>query len=147
MLSFIFPCLWSFLGCPRREGEPPGGQEAPKGGPREAKMGPRSAPGGRRSGPRGPKTSPRAAQSAPRSSQSTKIKKYRILQGFSWDYSVFAWFGCIIDPQNAAKSSENAGVPAETSYFTRVLGCMFTLFSSPGKLQNTYSTCVQPFQR
>ena len=77
------------------------------------------------------------ARGAPRSPKSTKNQqkheKYRILRGSSWEHHVFARFGFILDPQNVAKSSENAGLPAETSYFTRVLGCIFTLFfEAPG---------------
>ena len=101
--------------------------------------------------PLGPPGGPPSRPGAPRSPKSTKNQqkheKYRILRGSSWEHRVFARFGYIFDPENVAKSSENAGLPAETSYFTRVRGCMFTLFSSPGKLKHTCFTCVQLFLR
>ena len=86
------------------------------------------------------------ARGTPRNPKSKKNQqkheKYRILRGSSWEHDVFARFGYIFDPENVAKSSENAGLPAETSYFTRVLGCIFHIFSSPRKRKHTCFTCV-----
>ena len=91
------------------------------------------------------------ARGAPRSPKSTKNQqkheKYRVSRGSSWEHRVFARFGFILDPQNVAKSSENAGLPAENSYFTRVLGCIFTLFFEPREAQtHVFYVCSALFK-
>ena len=90
--------------------------------------------------PGGPPSHPGHPKKPPKHEKSTKTRKVSYFTRFQLGTPRFrsVWL---------AKSSENAGLPAETSYFTRVLGCIFTLFSSPGKLKHTCFTCVQLFLR
>ena len=67
-----------------------------------------------------PPREPRQQEKAPQIAK--KHQKYRKIRGFVQKISVFARFGCIFDPKNAAKSSENVVFGAETSYFTMPQG-------------------------
>ena len=96
---------------------------------------PPGGPFGRLLGPSGaswglpwPPGAPQEAQKARKNDN--KHEKSCILRVFSLKISPNPRFGCIFDPKNAAKSSENVFFRAETLYFTRVPGCVFTFFEA-----------------
>ena len=76
-----------------------------------------------------PPREPRQQEKTPQIAK--KHQKYRKIRGFVQKVSVFARFGCVFDPKNAAKSSENAVFPTKTSYFTGSRGVVLRVFSSP----------------